>query len=259
MNSGKRNVWAFDVLKFTLAIVIVSLHAGVSEAFVMPINNFVRNFQNLAVPCFFLVSSVLFFGKVFQEGNTQYQWKQLWHYEKRLFLLYGIWQLVLLPVSLLTHDYVEHGLMGVLYYLKDMLFSYTFPASWFFGALIVAMPLVFVVRNKPLLQLVIALLIIVALAICLRWCQITGVIALFYLAGCFMYSDKNATLYLRFRKYSTLFYCMHFTIIHILWQVVSPDSRITIWLISLCVCLLLSEVIIRLSGYRHFYFLKQLM
>lgn len=159
MNSGKRNVWAFDVLKFTLAIVIVSLHAGVSEAFVMPINNFVRNFQNLAVPCFFLVSSVLFFGKVFQEGNTQYQWKQLWHYEKRLFLLYGIWQLVLLPVSLLTHDYVEHGLMGVLYYLKDMLFSYTFPASWFFGALIVAMPLVFVVRNKPLLQLVIAILL----------------------------------------------------------------------------------------------------
>ena len=141
------NIWAFDVLKFFLAIVIVSLHAGVANDFAAPWSGYVRNFQDLAVPCFFVISAILFFRKVNCEEDTESQWMRLWKYEQRLIVLYLIWQVILLPVTLRTHDYTSHGIWGFLFYLKDMLFAYTFPASWFFGALIVAMPVVFLFRK----------------------------------------------------------------------------------------------------------------
>ena len=323
-NTQSENIWGFDVLKFTLAIIIVSLHAGVANHFNVPWSEYVRNLQNLAVPCFFLISSILFFKKVFNETDSKSQWRRLWKYEKRLFTLYLIWQVILLPISLITNDYLQHGLSGILLYLKDMVFSYTFPASWFFGALIVAMPLVFLLRKHRGLLMGGALLLYVyfmtrsiqpqwmqyaydwyrelfaeprlsfpeafvwlsigcciadrveatkykslvlsmlfgggiALSVMVNWCQIIGVLALLFLFLGFDYSDNNSNLYVRMRQYSTLFYCMHFTIIHILWQRIPSTRHIFVWIVTVLICFLLSEILVRLSKKDRFKFLKYLM
>lgn len=145
--TNQKYIVGFDVLKFLMAFVIVSLHAGVSKEFGEPYSSVVLNFQNLAVPVFFVLSSVLFFDKFFTASNQDI--KAIWKYERRLLILYFIWSIIMLPITLFLHHYQEQGLVGLLYWAKDFFFGYTFYASWFFGALLVGMPLVFLLRNYP--------------------------------------------------------------------------------------------------------------
>lgn len=159
MSGKNENIFGLDILKFSLAIVVISLHAGVGTGASVPWGGWIDNLQHLAVPCFFLISSLLFFRKVFFNTDERSQWSALWRYEKRLAILYLSWQVVLMPVTLKTHSYISSGLWGAVLYLKDMLFSYTFPASWFFGALIVAMPIVFLMRNRRTVLLSTAVLL----------------------------------------------------------------------------------------------------
>lgn len=56
-------IWSFDLLKFILALVIVSIHAGIGRT--TPIQSeYVANLQSFAVPLFFVISSYLFFNKL---------------------------------------------------------------------------------------------------------------------------------------------------------------------------------------------------
>lgn len=324
VHTQSENIWAFDVLKFTLAIIIVSLHAGVANSFTIPWSECVRNLQDLAVPCFFVISAILFFRKVKVEVNCASQWRRLWKYEKRLIVLYLIWQAILLPVTLMTHDYSGNAVQMGLLYLKDLVFSYTFPASWFFGALIVAMPLVFLFRKHRWILLLISISLYVLfmtktqqplwiqdiydwykvslaeprlsfpealiwlslgcfmadydelkvgesllircmsgggifLSILINWCQAVGVVALLSLFLSCEYPNGCTGTYTRMRKYSTLFYCMHFTIIHILWQVIPADCHIIVWLVTIAICFILSETVLFMSKKTKFSFLNYLM
>lgn len=54
------------------------------------------------------------------------------------------------PITLSLHNYFDKNILfGLLMYLKDFFFDYTFLSSWFFGACIVAMPIVFLLRKQP--------------------------------------------------------------------------------------------------------------
>lgn len=62
-----KNIIGFDVLKVLLAFVIVSLHASLGDPFLSaPYCDGIRNFQNMAVPGFFVISSYVFFVKLFE-------------------------------------------------------------------------------------------------------------------------------------------------------------------------------------------------
>ena len=323
----KRNVAAFDVMKIILAFVIVSLHSGVGTYLLNPYSTYIRNLQNLAVPCFFLISSILFFSKVFEESDEVSQSKLLWKYEKRLIILYGLWQIILCPVTIVTHEYFNQGTWGILLYLKDMFFSYTFPASWFFGALILAMPIVYVFKNvnfllvvlfvgiylyftflklfpdswqipfewyrtnvgsprfsfpealiwlslgcfivkmnkQPMTQFVISKSIIwggvisVVIAIFLKEFMFIGVLALMVLFISIKYPQSDSCFYVRLRKYSTILYCSHYTIIHLLWQFLPLNYTVLICLVAIFLCLIISELLFWLAKSRCFTFVKYMM
>lgn len=147
MIQQRKYIIGFDILKILMAFVIVSLHSGISKEMGQPFAVWCQNFQNLAVPVFFVLSSYLFFDKLYvsSEGNV----KALWIYERRLLVLYLIWSVIMIPITLFLHHYQAHGLMGLLYWIKDFFFDYTFYASWFFGALLIGMPIVFLLKNHP--------------------------------------------------------------------------------------------------------------
>lgn len=147
MTQGRQYNVGFDILKILMAFVIVSLHAGVSKEFCQPISTIVLNFQNLAVPVFFVLSSCLFFDKFF--ASAEQDPKAIFKYERRLLILYIIWSVIMIPITLLLHHYQAYGIQGLLYWIKDFFFDYTFYASWFFGALLVGMAIVFLLRNQP--------------------------------------------------------------------------------------------------------------
>lgn len=147
MIQHRKYIVGFDILKILMAFVIVSLHSGISKEMGQPFAAWCLNFQNLAVPVFFVLSSYLLFDKVFASGEDNA--KALWRYERRLLILYLIWSVIMIPITLFLHHYQAQGLLGVLYWIKDFFFDYTFYASWFFGALLVGMPIVFSLRNHP--------------------------------------------------------------------------------------------------------------
>lgn len=142
-----KSIKGFDLLKFLLALVIVSLHASLGNPFLpAPFSKLILNFQNLAVPGFFVISSYVFFCKIIDKSSRE-QRAALWKYEKRVLILYLSWSVIMLPITLRYHDYPSQS-FGLLLYIKDFFFSYTFLASWFFGALIVGIPIVWLLRNK---------------------------------------------------------------------------------------------------------------
>ena len=72
-------------------------------------------------------------------------WKGLWHFEKRCNLLYIFWIVALSPAILYWwhSEYLQlQPIELVLQFVKEYLLGAQFGASWFLGALIVAMPIV---------------------------------------------------------------------------------------------------------------------
>jgi surface polysaccharide O-acyltransferase-like enzyme len=159
MVQTRKYIVGFDILKILMAFVIISLHTGVSKEMGQPFAAWCLNFQNLAVPVFFVLSSYLFFDKFFASGEDNP--KALWRYERRLLILYLIWSVIMIPITLFLHHYEARGLLGLLYWVKDFFFDYTFYASWFFGALIVGMPIVFSLRNHPWIIIALSLVLYV--------------------------------------------------------------------------------------------------
>lgn len=58
--TSREYIPGFDILKFVMAIVIVSLHAEMTSVMTHEASIIVANFQALAVPVFFVLSSYLF-------------------------------------------------------------------------------------------------------------------------------------------------------------------------------------------------------
>lgn len=69
----------------------------------------------------------------------------LWHYEKRLLKLYCFWIIVLSPAILFCwhKEYLDFSLTTPYLFIRNFFFAYQFGASWFFGALIVGVPIVY--------------------------------------------------------------------------------------------------------------------
>lgn len=155
---NSKYILGFDILKFLMAVVIISLHTSVAKLFPAPINICALNFQSLAVPIFFVISGLLFFQKISHSPNPN---NDLWIYEKRLLILYLIWSIIMSPITLRYHNYLNYGFRGFAFWVKDFFFDYTFLASWFFGALLVGMPIVYSIRNRPCIICVVSVVLYV--------------------------------------------------------------------------------------------------
>lgn len=95
--------------------------------------------EGLAVPTFFVISSFLFFRK-YRVAEEKLQ--TLWHFWKRLAILYLFWSILWSPIIYIQKDYFHpFTVWSPLMLIKDFLFGSTFDASWFLGALLVGVPL----------------------------------------------------------------------------------------------------------------------
>lgn len=157
----KRIISGLDVLKFIMSIMIVDIH--VKGYLILPPhiqNNLIQPIENLAVPTFFVISSFLFFKKVRDAENQR---MLVWHYIKRLSLLYLFWCIVWSPIIYIQKDYF-HPLQATipLLLMRDFFLGSMFDASWFFGALLVGVPLVWCLSRifkKDILVIIIPLVI----------------------------------------------------------------------------------------------------
>lgn len=75
--------------------------------------------------------------------GTQGEWKTIVKFSKRLLLLYGFWCIVWSPIVYIQNDYLhDFSALSVLLFVRDFFFGSIFDASWFLGALLVGILLV---------------------------------------------------------------------------------------------------------------------
>lgn len=148
MNSQKV-ITGFDLLKFLMALVIINIHLNLAEYADGTWMSIPWRFINdMAVPTFFILSSFFFFRKV-REGNKDDKVQALRYYECRLAKLYLFWVIALSPIILYCWhpEYLTSSYFAVFLFIKNFLFGYEFGASWFFGALLIGVPIIFAIRN----------------------------------------------------------------------------------------------------------------
>ena len=141
---------AIDIAKFVMAILVVAIHVRPftgQTAFVYD-----DIIARIADPLFFQITAFLFFEKIFAQisGNLRQgmSWRMLGHYMKRILALYTAWFVIYAPV-VLPRTWQECGnIRGMLLaLLKKYWLSGYYGAMWFMTALLLAMPLVFILTK----------------------------------------------------------------------------------------------------------------
>lgn len=137
----------WDILKFIMALMVVDIHSGTSDYWKAEwLSRFNGILVEMAVPIFFVLSSYF----VFKKTRKERTWKPIVNFEKRINSLYVHWIIVLLPVILtIWHkEYLQEDILtAVLLFIKNYFFAYQFGASWFLGALIVAVPIIVLLKK----------------------------------------------------------------------------------------------------------------
>lgn len=141
---------AIDIAKFVMAILVVAIHVRPftgQTAFVYD-----DIIARIADPLFFQITAFLFFEKIFAQisGNLRQgmSWRMLGHYMKRILALYTAWFVIYAPV-VLPRTWQECGnIRGMLLaLLKKYWLSGYYGAMWFMTALLLAIPLVFILTK----------------------------------------------------------------------------------------------------------------
>ena len=130
-----------DILKFALSIIIVAIHTEFFSPYFFPL-------CRIAVPCFFIISSYLFFCRIDSAVTKSEEKGLLIKFIKRNLLLYLFWFLILIPITIYAKRQVYFSnLYGILYFLRDLVFGSTFYASRFIIANVICIIIVYFLRK----------------------------------------------------------------------------------------------------------------
>lgn len=152
----RKNYWSLDVAKFMCALMIISAHFASEWGNFPSTVDYAFSIYVIAVPFFFCCGGFLFFKKVKSFGTTKEQNWYLLKYQKRLWIMYGIWTLVYLPFQIYdwitNYDFMERFLA----FIHRALVIQTYATIWFLPALAVGIVCTyFLVRKLSKIQLVI--------------------------------------------------------------------------------------------------------
>lgn len=140
-SAAKRSYHSIDLLKVVASLLVVAIHARPFEGEHYPL--FISLFSRMAVPVFFVVSAFLFFRKS-PDGA------QLRRYVKRMAWLYAFWLVVELGMVIegyfFSHDWSTGKAFAIL--VRNFFLNSTFSGSWFIMALMLGVPLVWVLSRK---------------------------------------------------------------------------------------------------------------
>lgn len=134
----------FDILKFGMSVMIVCLHTKIFAEFSF-LNKIISPLLQLAVPCFFVLSSFFFLRKCRTYG---YQRTNLIKYLKRLFILYIFWYVVNIPVIIkkLSIFYRASNFNDCSDIIKLIFKIGSYPGSWFITSLMIAILLFYILK-----------------------------------------------------------------------------------------------------------------
>ena len=129
---GNKVIYGFDLLKFIMACLIVSIHTRAFNDTIY--SEYFRIIQTWCVPTFIFLSSYFIMKKFVNPDNNRIT--VYTHFIKRLGILYALWFVINIPIYFSQHNFGEMSACGILIkIMKNILFASTFEGSWFLGAL----------------------------------------------------------------------------------------------------------------------------
>lgn len=157
----------FDVLKFLLAIMIVALHSSLQ---IRIINlNIAMPWLRIAVPLFFILSAYFLFSKIISRPDDgRFIMRK---YIVRNVKLYGIWLVALFPMVIWRRwdSWNCYGLTFVpLMFVRGILFSSTFVASWFISAMVMSTLVVCGLSRYLKTRLLLLITVVIYALVCFR-------------------------------------------------------------------------------------------
>lgn len=141
------DVRGFDLLKFFMATMIVAIHTNAWESPLF--HTLFWPFIRSAVPVFFVLSAFFYFKK---QRVLGFSLSQLFHFIKRICMLYFFWFIINLPFILYQshYDLVSNTLYGNILIVLKYLFFFQFfgyPGSWFFSGLIIGVTIITLLKR----------------------------------------------------------------------------------------------------------------
>lgn len=133
----KKQYNGLDLLKFVMALMVVMIHVKPNvHSEILTV--LFKPLLSIAVPMFFLISSVLFFNK-FKGGLIG-----IINYCKRIGILYLSWLVIDSWYIVVRKPYFDLDWMsGFSEFFKDLVFGTTFPGSWYLSASVMGLLLVY--------------------------------------------------------------------------------------------------------------------
>lgn len=150
---------SYDVLKMLMALLVVSIHTqGFCGEY---LSNTLAPLNQVAVPVFFILTSLFYFKKVRQTGVSN---RSIGLYVKRIGILYLFWFVVSLPYVIVARKYfIENGICDVFRLLKDVLFRSTCGGSCFLSATVVSVVVYILAHKVKYLPYIICILFLILL------------------------------------------------------------------------------------------------
>lgn len=147
MNTAqKQYLPGLDLLKFILAVLIISAHCHFLNEFPM-FQQWWGHLTSIAVPLFFGISSFLFFRKIYSLPEDSNTCPILIHSIKRLAILFTCWYVLMIPMTYFKF-YSVATLKETIY---AILFSCCFNGYWFIKALIINTTILYFCRRTKTL------------------------------------------------------------------------------------------------------------
>lgn len=150
MQQTKRQYAAIDIAKYVSALLVVAIHVypfvEISETF----NTFfIAVICRLAVPFFFACSGYFFFKGT--DSSLKGSRNKLFHYLKRIGILYLVWTVIYLPYTLWNYASEGFSIKFLFSYIRDFFLNGSYYHLWFLPALMLGMWIVWrLMKSKGL-------------------------------------------------------------------------------------------------------------
>ena len=135
-----------DIVKFLLALVIVSAHFVSENAVgrIPPVVDYISSVYVIVVPFFFSCSGFLLFRKMGEKG----EWEKVKNYCKKILVMYAGWSIVYCTFKVLTWVRFGTTIEGVLHYLINVVTYSTYKTIWFLPATAIGVLLTYWFINR---------------------------------------------------------------------------------------------------------------
>lgn len=139
----RKNYWSLDFAKFLCALTIISAHFASEWASFPTVVDYAFSIYVIAVPFFFCCSGFLFFKKLLSIEDPQEKWRYFIKYEKRIWIMYGLWTLVYFPFILVSWIRSGEFVVRLLNFIHSALVFQTYATLWFLPALAVGIAIIY--------------------------------------------------------------------------------------------------------------------